>query len=759
MGWIFTNEELLADANWLEQDGHKFIIEDRLGRKIYPKEGRQSQDYLQPRASKDYPEKRRKSWVEGLPGVATDPGTGDESDLASERGRKRRLLPAFRAESPRNKKHGWRGRTGSRSDSSDSASRSPHKGPRNTLDTNINTGALSLHLKEVLEREAKANSPAIISPDTPDKWGVGRLDLPDSKSTRSSMDTTAYSIGSMRDDTSFGLKMPPKRRTNNTLLSETGRDTRTSFEEIAVTAPSTPLLSKQMTLGDNDLSPPPSRDGNAVKSKKSRLDIFRSDDKHDLDSEGTNKKHGNRKNTDEAVGGSGLGTAILAAPSAGKSRLPHKKSDSIDSVNTPEQRKDNKDPKEPPSAVTRFFKGVKSEGTKVGEFIFRRDRPTEDSDSDSDTDLTDHMPYKSETDEDTGKKRRTFGRSITAATTGSVASKSAGRYHVDLPSFRSQYDIDHLTDDPVTNQARATAKNRSPRFQRLAPPRMDLRSLSASSTPAQSGPQSPGGNGDDVYRTHTHTGIPDHGQTLKAPAEMQSADPSSRHDSLSRPRPDGRHWSIADGKDNSPYRKPTANAVTPAEIARIRALFLCSGIKAREIARRSEEKRTDPPAFLTQAAKAANAELIIIPRKEEFALAARILVRNLERSNQALHASAEAFRGEQIQALTSKIGSLKSHVDSELFPRVRESGEEALRITSEVSATAPLSVKQVIDSIDTMIRMRRRRMRWVRRIGWMLVEWMLLGIMWWVWLMVVMLRSASRVFRFGWSVVRWLLWI
>ena len=104
LGWAFTTEELLADAVWLEQDHNKSLIEDRYGRKIFTQGASAPQDFLQPRASREYPETRRKSWVDAVPGILVDPTTGDESEPTSERGRKRRLLPAFRSESPR-KKH------------------------------------------------------------------------------------------------------------------------------------------------------------------------------------------------------------------------------------------------------------------------------------------------------------------------------------------------------------------------------------------------------------------------------------------------------------------------------------------------------------------------------------------------------------------------------------------------------------------------------------------------------------------------------
>jgi hypothetical protein len=241
---------------------------------------------------------------------------------------------------------------------------------------------------------------------------------------------------------------------------------------------------------------------------------------------------------------------------------------------------------------------------------------------------------------------------------------------------------------------------------------------------------------------------------------------------LSRPRFSSRHWSITDDSDaNKPpghrnrKRSATVTAahgiVTQADIAYIRALFLCSGIKAREIARRAHEKRSpsDLPSFLTNAAKAANATLVPVAKKEEHALAARILVRNLEAQTAALQDAAQTYRDDTIKDLTSRVGELKGRVEAEILSRVRSAGDEAMRISSAIAGDAPLEVKQVGDLIDNMIRVRRRRMRWVRRVGWMLVEWMLLGVMWCAWLVVVMLRTVRSVFGGVWGFVRWLFWL
>ncbi|KAF2192715.1 hypothetical protein K469DRAFT_717301 [Zopfia rhizophila CBS 207.26] len=786
MGWIFTNGELLADAHWLEQGENKSVLEDHYGRKIFPPTESQKHDFQQC-ASKEYPEKRRRSWVDGVSGLSSEPPTGDESDQSSERGRKRRLLPGFRAESPKHRKHGWRGsrpQSGSFSDSSDSESGSQKRRSKPRRAKDVNIGPLELQMRELIEkeaREAKMNSPDVKSPDTPDKWGGAFLHIPDSRPIRNSMETTEDQNGYTKGVAYQDLKVTPKRRTDLIISPDSLREPRSSFEDLDSTGPNTPIHPKYFPPIGADLSPSHSRSASlSRKPKRSKLDIFRSEEStksHDPEpsAAGADRKRNSRQASEEVPEANGLGTAIFSAPGAVKSLLSHKKNDSVSSLNSPDKapRKDNRDARDPGSAVTRFFKGVRHEGSKVGEFIFRRDRPAEDTDSES---VSSHQSLKdSETDEGSSKSRRkprpVPARSSTAATAGSITSTKNGRYHLDLPSFRSsnQVDVDQgyatdsqLPDHHITCQARARANSRSPRFERLAPPRMDLRAISATSSPDQSRSRSLSAGLERLNKTLARPGgAGQGGLPVTSLANPRLSDSPHRHRSTSRPKLEGkRHWSITDDSGNSLSRQTTNTIVTKSEIAGIRALLLCSGVKAREIARRAHMQRANgPPAFLTRAADAANAQLIPVSRKEEHVLAARILVRNLEASTQALHVSADEFGESTVKDITSLIANVKSRVESDLFARVRNSGDEAVRITSEVAGSAPLTIKQVNDEIDKMIRIRRRRTRWVRRTGWMLVEWVLIGVMWWLWFVVVALKLVKGILGAGVKVIRWFLWI
>lgn len=772
-GWGFNPEELLADAYWLEHGDNKTIIEDRNGRKIFPPRDppkqQQKHDFLQPRPSKDYSDKRRRSWVDGVSG--TDPATGDESEQGSERGRKRRLIPTIRADSRLRKGRGSpRKRSVGYSDSSDSDNDA--RKIRKSFDVQDNTGPLALQMKKKLELQTKGISnraPAAFTPDTPDKWGRGHVDIPIANASRDSLEVPHVPNGSARIDENAALKKPPRSRTNP-LTPIKSAEPRSSLEDSALdsTAPNTPLHTGVFLHIGSDLSPPPSRAGSDLgKTKRSKLNLFHSS--HDYDKQekkqeqeaaSSDKKQGSRQTSEELQEASGLGNAIFAAPGAVKNLLKHRNNDSVSSLPSPDKlrRKETQDFKEPHSAVTRFFKGVKHEGTKGIDIIFRRDRA-------DDTDASTISDRNSVEFDDDGMRNHRPGlsRTVTSTTAGSVTSDKDGRSHLKLPSFRPVHEA--LSDDGdasdlehhISRQSRERRNDRSPRIDRLLPPRMDLERVSTTSSTATLGPVR------SRDRDHMSKQLARPGSVFSGglpPTALRDAE--GRRRSASRPTLDGkRHWSITDddGDAHALHRKKRQNQVTQADIARVRALFLCSGVKAKEISRRAHTPNVQTPRFLSLAAETAKEQLFSIPRKEEHVLAARMLVRDLERSTSALQDACEKFRSGTIKDLNTRIVHLRDSVENDLMPRIFESGDKAVRITSEVSGQGPLQVKQINDEIDRMLRQRRRHTRWVMSWGWSLVEWAI----------VVALRLASIVFAiYGllksvvgliWGIVRWLLWL
>ncbi|KAI8938028.1 hypothetical protein NX059_005702 [Plenodomus lindquistii] len=769
-GWVFTPEELLADAHWLEQGDNKMLAENRHGRRIFPPKEPKQHDLLQPRASKELPDKRRRSWADD---VAGGHGTGDESDKGSERGRKRKLLTVLRTDSPRGGKHSRRGsrlRNKDDSDSSGSESDSGRRTSRLPGETDHNIGPLAL-LLEQQTKQAQLKTPQITSPDTPDKWGRDDVEMSNSSNNtpRQSLEVPGAGNGSANVKEYGSYKAPPKVRKIPT-LSIDDTEPRSSLEDWDSTAPNTPLHPTRSTHFGTDTSPPPSRAGSEHKrTKRSKLNIFHSHEhsdsqKHEIrpDTADTDKNGRSRQTSEETYEDKHIGTSILAAPSAVRNLLTHRKNDSVSSLPSPDKLR-RRETVEPQSAVTRFFKGAKHGGSKVGEFIFRRDRA---DDSDAET-VSDRDSLDLDTDASVKAKRNKqppVSRVVTAGTINSVASDNNDRNHLDLPSFRPvngrhRDDVGSDGEHHISRQARERIHNRSSRIDKLQPPRMDLGTIS--------------GNTSDTSLTRIQSRGQERmkqllaqpgGKLIGLPATglatfQQTID--NRQRSSSRPTLDGkRHWSIADDNDENVLhrKKSNPNTVSVADIARVRALFLCSGIKAKEIAYRARSKRS-PPEFLRLAAETAKVELFPVQAKEEHVLAARLLVKELEVSTRSLQSSLESFRDKAIKDLTSKITELHSTVDTDLIPRILDSSDHALRITGEIAAQGPLQVKQVTDEIDRMLRVRRRQLSWVWGFGWMMVEWGLVGIMWCLWLVVVLVGSVKRVFGFAIGAVKWLLWL
>lgn len=218
-----------------------------------------------------------------------------------------------------------------------------------------------------------------------------------------------------------------------------------------------------------------------------------------------------------------------------------------------------------------------------------------------------------------------------------------------------------------------------------------------------------------------------------------------------------RQWSISD-RSPSTHRGP----MNKREIARVRALLLSSGIKANEISRRAAELkdlRTDTSSPYANIADLAHEELSPVPKSQQHRLAARLIADDIQLSSQLFSTHASAFTSSTIPSLLSRIGALQSQLVDNLTPMTRTAADEADEVSKDLVTAQMLRVKRIGDTIDKMSRKRRRRFRWARRGGWVLVEWALVGVMWYVWALVVLCRVVLGLGRGVVGVGRWLLWL
>lgn len=826
--WQFSPAELLAEAYWLEQDDNKQLIENRHGNKIFPP--KQHPDYSQTRPS--YESKRSANSIPFSTGEQESEEVDRESYRHVERGRKRHLVQ--HVDTGNKLKHVFNKARGRSRSSSTDLSTSDHepgdraKRPRLPLLTSFgeeNVGLLERQMDKIMGAEMEASTSAeetLISPGTPNKWRTDpRFNRPSRSPPNGSIKEERF-VPAETDITDWGQQqlLPPE----HPLLQRSRKlghpdEPRSSMEEADSTNPNCPVAAFFPGLG-SDLTPPSrSKQQSPVrKSKKNIIPFIKSDGdrnrrKHDIPgpfADDVDVNRGSREaSAEEPPPRSSFES--LGGPERGKKVFSLKTNDSLNSFNArPSSRgKDTKEPKEPESAVRRFFKGgrlgeiVRTEGARLGDAIRKRDSPQLPIEEDSD--VSDAVLEESDTDEDfesvSTRPRQTPKRTSTDATNGLLLATRIdrkGRYHIDnLPTFKSSTaktpsepsrpntpNQDHIG----TQQRLLRQLNRSPRLDRLAPPTLDIsrvstrtsttspsvnmnRTTTAETTDSQ---RSSSGLHHLFYpRSHSRAGkrlaaildVPGQvgrgGWPPTALSELRAERSRSR---TRRPKlADKRQWSISDasGRRNSELHLKRQSGVRAADIQRVKALLWCSGVKAGEIARRASRPRAEgPSAWLVKAADRVGADLEsrCVPAKEEYVLAGRLLSDATEIDVAALHDSARAFRDSQVSQLSHRIADLRGVVES-CSERARAMGDAATGFGAEVTGQRAIEVRMVMDSLDKLARARRRRLRGLRRIGFGLLEWVVLLFMWWVWFVVVVVRMVWRVFKGTGRAVRWILWL
>ncbi|KAL4966266.1 uncharacterized protein BDV14DRAFT_46693 [Aspergillus stella-maris] len=216
-----------------------------------------------------------------------------------------------------------------------------------------------------------------------------------------------------------------------------------------------------------------------------------------------------------------------------------------------------------------------------------------------------------------------------------------------------------------------------------------------------------------------------------------------------------RSWSIS---DRSVSISIESGVPGKQEIERTRALLLSSGIKAREIVRRSENVRDPPPEFL-QRSFGQDEAIPPVPRLYEHQLASRKLLKRIEASHNSFESSIERVPKVAFSPLKSQLSTLEDLVNESLNTRVRAAAEEAENLSMQLNTTSTLAVKQLSDTLEHGLRKRHRRLRWLRRTGFVMLEWALIGLLWWVWLIVVAFKLLRKLLHGMASGVRWILWM
>ena len=442
-----------------------------------------------------------------------------------------------------------------------------------------------------------------------------------------------------------------------------------------------------------------------------------------------------------------------------------------------------------------FFKGgriaeiVGNEVSRVGNYVWKRDVPAggrRAGGSMSDTSLRSYSGSDGETPmngtilKTPPRPANQRTRSSTKSTPNSDKSpenskstpSSADRpaYHnPNLPSFTSPFQKDKDQHDKKQQLLSPTSSNddhisriaaehrsasRSPRLNKLAPPKLDTGRSN-----------SPGGP-DGLSRSASYG----FSEGLRLTRSQEASD--QLHNALNgKASPGGlQHSRSAMGlarissADILSEDAQTHN-VTSRDIERALVFIYSSVVKAREIGRRADLPRGFTPKYLLESVTEDHTDqhhldLSMVSRKEEHVVAARNIMARLSAQAESVDDQLKQFSTVTAPGLHTRLQTLEDLVDNKMTPRVRTTADEAGKLSMKLTTTSTLAIKEMNDTIDGAIRRRRRGpIRWVRRLWYSSIEYAVVSLLWGIWAVVTLIRSVLGILTGSTRTARWLLWI
>lgn len=717
--WTIEPTELLADAYWTEHGDNKAFIETRKGYPVFP--ARERHSVTTPRISVEKPRGKNDEFESN--------DVGEDFEEAGRPSRRRKLLLPLTGTEGR--KHRRLISRASSSSSGSSKERRP-SGMLLTSGSDENIGPLERHMQELIAKYEKGE---LSSPEmSPDHWNSKAKPMP---AQRGRIDRSLR--GSFSRPDGRGSLEVPRDIGHRRSKSADGRfrsvdHSISSAEDNMSSEPASPQVSRNIPSMGMDLSLPSDnrRSSEGNRPRGPTLPSFRSHSKE-------------RHKIGQTDFAESTPNSLSPIPSAGSYRPQtplydprpddfrrHRTNDSWTSLRRVDTGGTIGSSKESGSTVSRFLRN-------------RRDRIFKNRDKiDGGGDLSAGVSDVSEADDSPkvdGQLKRKNTNDSEGSTRGSLEGErpKPKSHHSNLPSFTSSRDrrIETpglLKDDPIGGPLRRPEK-----FDGLAPPIINLPQastsdpeLAADSADALSGSRKSYGQLHPLFgelpRRSLWTGAP-------TPGISQSK----------------RHWSIYDKASAEQNDK-----ITTRDIARVRALLLSSGIKAREISRRADHARDPPPALLTKAAATAGQTLGVVQLKEEHLVAARMLADHLSSSLSGFEDTLSQFRSGPARHLGSQLEDLRQRASDHLSKLVHDTSDEADAFTIELNTKAPQQTKRVDDAVDKMLRRRRRQLRLLRIAGFKVLEWLVLGILWWIWFLVAMFNTVRKIVLAIWRFLHWL---
>lgn len=770
LDWRFSPAELLADAAWVEDSANKAKIIDKHGNKLYP----DPKELILTDADARNVAQRKQRWSAEMGNPAEDE-TPSRTSYASSRPP---MTHDFKSVGRGRHRHRSHARSASTRSRSVSSSRKPSRWDRIIMRPRSVSSGSSAERRSVDQKRrtwghSRKVSEKILPRDV--------RDLSESR-TRRSLDKD-FSEKTERSSPSTKANRTRRKASVSSAGSlDGGDDRRMSLEGMDSTAPSSPTHAGYFPSIAVNLSPPSTRSPSPAK-KGFRHKIVsrheRSKSRHSeqelKDAEGVNMgtedlpQQVSASQTDRGARGAKLEPSPLPDVVASS----HADSPCLAEGYRVEGFRGRKGQHLPESKLRGIFKGpgriaelVGNEVSKVGDKILKKDAPFHSRHSSSATDIvsedSDFDEEERKTDRRSGPKRLLrhlptmptmtddprLTRRETDKGTPSRSFKPA------LPTFTSA-----LRQDERTSSANAMEWS-DPREGATASKRVDDREVPKRATLARSKtlnfhPTLPSGRG-RVKPTIKDASVP-FSMTRPPVTGLAQAQASTGPSTESRASLSGAHrsWSIS---DRSIQTITESGVPGKSEIERTRTLLLSSGIKAREITRRSYSVRDPPPPWL-QSAMGTNTSVPHVPRINEYDVAAQSLLRRFENTQYSFQQSMHHFTTTTSSPLRSQIRELEALINHTLTPRVRATANEAEELCLQLNTTSTLAVKSLSDALDKGLRKRRRRLRWARRAGFVVLEWALVGMLWWVWLLVMAFKLFRGIFRGVFSGARWILWL
>ncbi|KAK3675328.1 hypothetical protein LTR78_004838 [Recurvomyces mirabilis] len=733
-GWSIEPCELLADTYWTEKGDNKALVENRRGIKLFPALVRRSMD--QARAS-------RESGRVSSERQTLDLAQADEIPFYKRAHRGPHFLP---------RKHKVLPRSGSVSSVSSAEGRHVPNLNGSLEDDFDNIGPLEKQMQKLIAQEAKAQATSPTSPEllSPDHWNSEHTPFPNQRSRRDTrsheQEIAPTQISRLSVDTA---------REHKRAKSADGRvgasDGRPSIDRGNSYEARSPTIAGFRNSLDIDRSLPEDRQSLIArqKSRLHRLPFMRSHSKERSGTERTDFADRATLANEGTVNESRLSQDSARPSFVQRQRTADSTTGSFKRQGTGESAGSAKDSG---SVMGRLLKGgrvgdlMRTESSRISDRFRSKDR------------VDDLSPHSERSDSGTDEEAE-----LPANYTGDPSprtsldvSRAKGKYHLpNLPSFKSPAARGSIAgsisndSDPITRQQQAQRDAAKPsRFNHL--PRINL--------PADDGSAinlSVQDLENDRRKSYGFLGQgsgPSSRITFGPVEENASGHSTPGQHRLHTQR--GRHWSISDQR----MPEKLSTKVTMRDVARAKALLLSSGVKAREIQRRADLPRDESLSLYTDIQKLVGKEIGPVSRREEHLVVSRMLADHLTSSLADIENALGLFQQDPTKRLGEQINALGRKAGDELATVVHDTSDDADAFIIELTTKAPQDVKRVDDAVDDILRQRRRQFRLLRKTGFKLLEWLVLGIMWWVWFLVVLFNTGKRIVLASFALVRWLLW-